>query len=95
MAVGILGLASCYATFVRLERIHGELFRMGLQVRTKADLKSHFGSPSEQKFYEYRGQKIECWIYKITLFDPHVFVQFEMRGDSIFAATQLNPSLVE
>jgi hypothetical protein len=90
MACFVGGAAVGYESFARLERIHGELFRGRLDVKTKGDLLDRFGSPSRTKMLSHNGKQIECWIYEIRLLSPPVFAQFEMVDESITATVYSN-----
>lgn len=91
MAFVLASACGVCGTIVRLQKDHDELFALAPGLRTKADLVERFGAPSERTSYDFRGEKIECWIYTVPLLTPPASAQFEFRGDEIFARSQLSP----
>jgi hypothetical protein len=91
MGIVLVCASGVYATILRLQKDHDELSSMAPQLRTKADLIERFGAPSERTSYDFRGEKIECWIYAVPLLTPRASAQFEFRGDEIFARSHLSP----
>jgi hypothetical protein len=76
--------------FLRLDRLHTDLLDGSPGIKTKQDLLQRYGTPTRTDSYVYAGQNIECWIYEVRLFSPHILKQFEMVHDTVTASIGTN-----
>lgn len=66
-------------SYVELDRIHGLLFQRNYSVKTKNDLLALFGEPTRIFSGNFRGEKVDAWVYKIDLIRPRLEFQFEFH----------------
>ena len=88
--LAISTLTASSLIFLRLERLHSDLLGGSPGIKTKQDLLQRYGTPTRKDSYVYGGQNIECWIYEVRLFKPHILKQFEMVHDTVTASIGTN-----
>ena len=80
-ATAIIATVCLGLSYQELGRIHELLFMGHYRVTTKSDLLVLFGKPTRTFSGDFRGEKIDTWVYKIDLISPKLVCQFEFYKD--------------
>jgi hypothetical protein len=91
-ALLVIATLSFGYSYLELERIHGLFFEGNYQIKKKADLLDLFGEPTRTFSEDFKGKRIDAWVYKIDLINPKLAIQFEFDGeDYVGAMGQIKP----